>query len=163
MNTWMKTFRSTYTVTRDDRAVAQVTFTRWGRDARVVGEGIDWTIHRRGFLHQTVSVRSSDGATLATAHGRWSGSYDLATHDGFTARFKMAGWCGRYAWVAGDGTPLITFALEKWYRQNRTIDVRASLSDETLLLVLGGVLAKFTDDDMTATSVAVVAAVAAGA
>jgi len=163
MDTWTKTFRSTYTVTRDDRAIAQVSFSGWGRAARVTGDGIDWTIARHGLLHQTVTVRTRDGVTLATARGRFSGSYDLTTRDGFTARFKMNGWCGRYAWVASDRTPLITFALEKWYRQNRTIDVRVSVADETLLLVLGAVLAKFTDDDMTATSIAVVAAAAAGA
>jgi len=163
MNTWMKAFRSTYTVTRDDRAVAQVSFSGWGRSARVIGDGIDWTITRRGLLQQTVTVSTREGVTLATARARFGGSYDLTTRDGFTARFKMTGWCGRYAWVASDGTPLVTFALQKWYRQNRTIDVRAALAEETLLLVLGGVLAKFTDDDTTATTVAIVAAAAAGA
>ena len=163
MDTWTKTLRSTYTVTRDDRAIAQVIFSGWGRSARASGDGIDWTIARRGLLHQTVTVRTHDGVTLATARGRWSGSYDLTTRDGFTACFKMTGWCGRYAWVASDGTPLITYKLEKWYRQNRAIDIRVPVADEALLLVLGGVLAKFTDDDMTATSVAVVAAAAAGA
>lgn len=163
MNTWMKTFRSTYTVTREDRPIAQVMFSPWGRHARVQGDGIDWTIRRRGFLRQTVTVTTSSGDVLATARGRFAGGYELTTRDGFTARFKMTGWCVAYAWFANDGTTLIKFTLQKWYRQNRTIEVRATLADETLLLVLGGVLAKFTDDDTTATTVAIVAAAAAGA
>jgi hypothetical protein len=170
MNAWIKTrtFPASFALIRDGEEIAQIAFGRFGAGrARVTGDGIDWTIERRGLMRQVVSVRTAAGDTLATARVRLAGSYDVTMRDGFAARFKTTKlWCAQYGWVRSDGSPLILYRLQKWFGQHRSIETLEPIADESrelLLLILGGVLLTMSEDDAMVAVAIVASAVAAGA